>query len=278
MNTSSQEQCQGRQAFSLFVFLFASTTILPLSHAFSSSNNNSNSNNNNNNLLDAANMALQNSPTATKFVTNRMCPFAQKAWCALEASGVPFEMQEISLYGAGGKPDWFWKLNPAGTVPVLVAHGGAAVFPDSDDILDQFQDGGTLYEMSKKMASGKGVGGPLYPPADRSDVRQAIDEWRQRINKMLPVGKKAVLSGKLDKNLKTHLASMNDAVVGPYLASQRLTTADCHAFPFLWRLAQEYPSQFQSDYPALQEWLDFVSKDKSLPLARTVQSSWWWWW
>ena len=69
-----------------------------------------------------------------RFVTNRQCPFAHKAWIALEESQRPFEMEEISLYGPNGKPDWFWKLYPAGTVPDLVA--GDQVLPDSDNILD----------------------------------------------------------------------------------------------------------------------------------------------
>ena len=215
-------------------------------------------------LLDAANMALKNSPSAQRFVTNKMCPFAQKVWCALEASQTPYEMEEISLYGRNGKPDWFLKLNPKGTVPVLVAQGGAAVFPDSDVVLDQYEAGNIQGNT------------PIYPPADREDVRQSIKDWRARINAMLPDGKAAVLSGKLSKRLHQHLTEMNDAVVGPYLASQRVTTADCHAFPFVWRLAQEYPSAFESDYTSLKAWLELCQEQPAF--SRTVQSSWWWWW
>lgn len=227
-------------------------------------------------LLDAANMALKNSPSSTRFVTNRMCPFAQKVWCALEASGIPYEMQEISLYGANGKPDWFRKLNPAGTVPVLVAYGGAAVYPDSDIILDQFQQDPPTLSGSKAT--------PLYPPADRPEVRQAVQEWRARINRMLPIGKDSVLRGSgrsMSSELHACLEEMEQAVVGPYLASQRLTTADCHAFPFLWRLQQEYPQAFDNcDFPKLSKWLQHSTsgESSSSPLARTVQTSWWWWW
>jgi len=82
----------------------------------------------------------------TQFVTNKQCPFAQKAWIALEASGCPYEMREVSLYGSGGKPDWFWKLNPQGTVPIVAVKGGTgggedAVFADSELILDVVGDG-----------------------------------------------------------------------------------------------------------------------------------------
>eukprot|EP00820_Chromera_velia_P015933 Cvel_25680.t1-p1 / transcript=Cvel_25680.t1 / gene=Cvel_25680 / organism=Chromera_velia_CCMP2878 / gene_product=hypothetical protein / transcript_product=hypothetical protein / location=Cvel_scaffold2943:21157-21569(+) / protein_length=110 / sequence_SO=supercontig / SO=protein_coding / is_pseudo=false len=43
-------------------------------------------------------------PPKLQFITNRQCPFAQKTWIALEESGMPYEMKEISLYGSGGKP------------------------------------------------------------------------------------------------------------------------------------------------------------------------------
>jgi len=58
----------------------------------------------------------------SKPATPRKCPFAQKAWVALETSGCEYEMKEISLYGSGGKPDWFWKLNPRGTVSLKLEY------------------------------------------------------------------------------------------------------------------------------------------------------------
>jgi glutathione S-transferase len=39
---------------------------------------------------------------------------------------VDFNLTEISLYGAGGKPDWFLSMNPKGMVPVL-RHGDKVV-------------------------------------------------------------------------------------------------------------------------------------------------------
>ena len=46
--------------------------------------------------------------------TNKMCPFAQKAWIAIDekkdARGTKFVMEEIGLYGSGGKPAWFLKV------------------------------------------------------------------------------------------------------------------------------------------------------------------------
>lgn len=192
-----------------------------------------------------------------RFVTNKMCPFAQKAWCALSASGASFEMEEISLYGAGGKPKWFLELNPQGTVPVVVS--GVEVFPDSDDILDAFQHG-TLKGSTS-----------LYP--DDPEQQQKINEWRSKINKMLPSGKSSVFDRKPSKQLHKILLDLENSLVGPNLCGETLSTADCAAFPFLWRLKSEFGL---AEYPKLSQW---VEKCESEPcFGKTTQSSWWWWW
>jgi glutathione S-transferase len=118
-----------------------------------------------------------------------MCPFTQKAWIALEVSQAPYESQEIPLNGNGGKLDWFRKLNPAGTVPVLVCNNGAAVFPDSDLIL-------YALESDQAALSETPSGNPLLlSKSDDLAVYQSVKAWRSRINQMPPVGKRAVLSG-----------------------------------------------------------------------------------
>ena len=107
---------------------------------------------------------------------------AQKAWIALEASNVPYQMEEISLYGPNGKPNWFWKLNPKGTVPTLVASDGASsVYTDSEDILNSI---GNLVQDSSSR--------PDIVPSDEDSVRRD-KEFRQKLTEFLPIGKSAVL-------------------------------------------------------------------------------------
>jgi glutathione S-transferase len=209
-------------------------------------------------------MALQNnSPAATRLVTHKMCPFAQKAWIALECSEQPYELEEISLYGSGGKPSWFLQLNPSGTVPVLVCNGGArqVVLPDSDLILDAIESGSAM----------QGSVNLLLPEND-SRFAESVKAWRNSINQLLPVGKKAVLSGATAPLLEL-LRDMDANVVGPYLAGDHVSTADCHAFPFLWRIETEFGL---ATYPKLQSWLDMCSKQPAF--QKTIQPSWWWWW
>lgn len=187
-----------------------------------------------------------------------MLSYAQKVWIALEASQTPYEMQEISLYGSNGEPDWFRKLNPAGTVPVLVAEGGSMIIRDSDMILDYYEK--------------LGIGSvSLYSDANAPRIKQ----WRRLLNdRLIPAGKDSVLSGRrMTANLKASLAELELLIVEPYVAGDTITTADCHAFPFLWRLQDEYGLD---DYSKLSKWIAMCSQER--PFQCTIQSSWWWWW
>jgi glutathione S-transferase len=203
-----------------------------------------------------------------RLITNKMCPFAQKAWLALECSQIPYEMEEISLYGAGGKPDWFWKLNPAGTVPVLVQKMASAtkVWPDSDLILQAIGAGEVVCDNNVLQMT----------ESQRNDV----DEWRKQINEMLPAGKKAVLgsgnTSELAKMLQDKLESKLSSQDTDYLVGNAVTIADCHAFPFLWRLDQEFGLATGLNCPKLGAWVERRSKQPEF--RKTIQSAWWWWW
>lgn len=195
-----------------------------------------------------------------QFVTNTWCPFAQKAWIALEASNAKYSMREISLYGAGGKPDWFWELNPKGTVPVVVVSDGGEkmVLADSEDILDAVLDGRI-----------KGDGN-----MSTSEEKDAIMRWRNVISKQIqPVGKSSVLGGSKSK-LQSLLKELDSQVVGPYLTGNTFTVADAAAFPFFWRLHSEYGL---NDTKQLKAWFDRCSQEKAV--KKTIPTGgWWWWW
>ena len=204
--------------------------------------------------------------TDTQFVTNKRCPFAQKAWIALEASETPYNMREVSLYGTGGKPDWFWKLNPQGTVPVI-AVGDDAVFADSELILNAVSDGRISGSMD----------GLLQVNSRLIDEEIAIaNQWRSMISKQLaPVGKSAVLGGSLPK-LRSLLQELNTMVAGVYLVGDKMTVADCAAFPFFWRIDNEFGIGGDGE-ENLRKWLDTCMETPEI--KRTIPSSgWWWWW
>uniref|UniRef100_A0A7R9WM77 GST N-terminal domain-containing protein n=1 Tax=Craspedostauros australis TaxID=1486917 RepID=A0A7R9WM77_9STRA len=196
----------------------------------------------------------------SKLITNKMCPFAQKAWIALEVSQTPYTLQEISLYGPNGKPDWFWDLNPAGTVPVFVNSDKEQVYADSDLILD------SIDTIRGDDSSGLST---------NSKHSQQIAEFRSKMKSFLPIGKSAVLGGS-KKEMWDRLREMDADVVGPYICGDEVTVADCSAFPFLWRIENAYGSFEKEGCERLHGWLQTCKANKSF--SKTVQSSWWWWW
>jgi glutathione S-transferase len=202
-----------------------------------------------------------------RFITNEQCPFAHKAWLALECSGLQYTTQQVSLYGSNGKPDWFWQLNPEGTVPVLIVEADKQiVLPDSNLILDWMQDNNMQStSLSIDQCS-----------ADKSDTADKIAQWRRMVDKMLPVGKNYVLSKSNKQGLITMLQEMDASVVGPYLTGDTVTTADCHAFPFLWRLSQR-ESKVLDGCASIKNWLAHCQRLEAFKKTTRV-SSWWWWW
>jgi glutathione S-transferase len=201
-------------------------------------------------------LSLHNAPM--RFLSNKMCPYAQKAWIALEASKLPYKLEEIDLYG--GKPDWLWELNSKGTVPVLVLTDGG-VLPDSDIIVDWIESQESARLKRNQLCT--------------NTQQEATKEWRRCLNtELLPIGKESVLAGRtISDKLKATLTKLDAMVVGPYLTGKEITTADCHAFPFLWRLNDKYGLD---NYLKLAAWIAKCSKEE--PFQITVQSSYWWWW
>lgn len=181
-------------------------------------------------------------------------------------------MVEVSLYGVGGKPDWFWKLNPQGTVPVVTtaSRGGEdeVVFADSELILDAVGAG--------KVGSGKDS--MLIVDGLSEDEKSCSNHWRKIIREqLLPVGKSAVLGGSKSKLLRSLLKDLNSQVVGPYLVGEKMTLADCSAFPFLWRIDQEFGIGGDDGEAKLRLWLDECTRTD--PIRRTIPTQgWWWWW
>jgi len=106
-----------------------------------------------------------------------------------------------------------------------------------------------------------------------------IEKWRALVkHKIAPIGKRAVLQGKRSDLMKLLSQEIDAEIVGPYLCGDKLTVADCAAFPFLWRLDQEFGklSEKQHQCGNIRKWIDHCLQDKAIKC--TVQSSWWWWW
>ncbi|NVO56993.1 glutathione S-transferase family protein [Rhodobacteraceae bacterium B1Z28] len=71
-----------------------------------------------------------------KIVSFNICPFVQRVAALLEAKGLAYEIEFISLQN---KPQWFLDISPNGQVPLLVTDGGQALF-ESDAIVEYLEE------------------------------------------------------------------------------------------------------------------------------------------
>ena len=71
-----------------------------------------------------------------KIVSFKICPFVQRVTALLEAKGIPYELEYISL---SDKPQWFLDISPNGQVPVLITDRGRALF-ESDAIVEYLEE------------------------------------------------------------------------------------------------------------------------------------------
>jgi len=192
-----------------------------------------------------------------QFFTNKMCPFAQKAWVALEEKNVAFELVEIGLYGSGGKPSWFLEMNPKGLVPVL-KHGEKVVV-ESNDIL-------------KYVDKYLGEAGSLQGGSPE------VDAWMALLSKVQSEGKAVMCGGGSSKSLPATLAAFESKVGGTFLMGEDFSLADAAAAPMFQRVMSE-KARFglvQESHPRIFAWWAAVSARPSF--AKTVVSNYWWWW
>ncbi|MEP2717882.1 glutathione S-transferase family protein [Pseudophaeobacter sp.] len=74
--------------------------------------------------------------TMIKIVSFKICPFVQRVTALLEAKGLDYEVEFISL---ADKPAWFLQIAPNGQVPILITDQGQALF-ESEAIVEYIQD------------------------------------------------------------------------------------------------------------------------------------------
>ena len=208
--------------------------------------------------------------------------FTPKAWIALEAAKVPYKFEQVSLYGSGGKPSWFMKLNPKGQVPVLVVNDDnnkdKVVIADSDLILDEM---GMV--MDSVFTKSQSTSSPNQLLVSDGDNDAKINAFRSALREFLPIGKSAVLGGDKERmwsKLRELDALMDTGGKQSYIiaGTNKPTIADCAGFPFLWRIDQEFGSSSweSNSCQNIPAWLDFCKKQP--PFKNSIQQSWWWWW
>lgn len=184
----------------------------------------------------------------------RRCPYAMRARLALHASGVTFEVREVSLRN---KPESMLIASPKGSVPVLVLPDGQ-VIDESWDIMQwalrQHDPEDWLGKNSVYLAAAT-----LLLNENDSIFKASLDRYKyfERYPEHPQIFYR--VQGELFlQQLEHRLHATN------YLLSDSLSIADAVILPFIRQFAEVDPDWFaQSPYPALQRWLeDFLQSNK----------------
>ena len=185
-----------------------------------------------------------------KLYTHTACPFAQRVWIALEASGVAYEKVEVNLYGRGGFDKAALKqveksggLSAKGYIPVMAI--GDEVIRESSVCVQRVAD----------------LAGAALRPDDAELAATLI-----KLCNALP---KQTSSREIDALLR----KCDDAVsTRAFLAGATLSVADVNLLPFLQRVEDDIPA----DATHLR---GYMARAHATPaFSKTVVPSWWWWW
>ena len=71
-----------------------------------------------------------------EIVSFKICPFVQRVTALLEAKGIDYDIEYISLKD---KPQWFLDISPNGQVPILILDDGQTLF-ESDAIVEYIEE------------------------------------------------------------------------------------------------------------------------------------------
>ena len=248
-------------------------------------------------------MLLQH-PHIYKFITNRMCPYAQKVWMALEVLEIPYTMVEIPLYGPNGKPDWFLQYNPKGTVPVLVIITSQPSSSASGSSCSSST--GSLSRSTGSQSSSSSKHERILTSSDEilhvlfqeEKIAQDRPQWiiqqqQQQQQQLLLLAGKAVVLNNNPSNLRAlhdvlhHMEEQWPPVNVPKNTDyedetmaatkpSRPSMVDCCLFPFVWRLQIEFQWLDSRTYPNLYAWYQDMETNRAV--QATMPAQWWWWW
>ncbi len=185
-----------------------------------------------------------------KIVSFKICPFVQRVTALLEAKGIDYDIEYISLRD---KPQWFLDVSPSGQVPVLVTDGGQALF-ESDAIVEYIEE--------------------AYPPLqpDLALETKAINRaWSYLASKSYLVQCSAQRSSDCS-TLKKRSEKLNAAFdrmekqLGktPYFGGKSIGMVDVAWLPLLHRadIVREHSSHdFLGDRPKLKAWQQTLLAD-----------------
>mmetsp|Transcript_38105 Transcript_38105/g.151202 ORF Transcript_38105/g.151202 Transcript_38105/m.151202 type:complete len:231 (-) Transcript_38105:988-1680(-) len=218
--------------------------------------------------VDSPELGRYSKKKRIELVSAKPCPYAQRAWIALEEVGVEYTLREVELYG-GRKPDWFLKVNPKGQVPVLL------VYDEGDNQLQPIIGSNVICRYIADNL--RTEASELANPEEAKDWHEWIDDdlgyhGKELVTKSRRGG--SVLGGQLaTRLLKVEEALRNG---GPFVCGSEFSTVDVSLYPFLSRLEETFSLE-EAHFPHLLTYIRLLKSRRSIQRAST-QGGWWWWW
>lgn len=178
-----------------------------------------------------------------KIVSFKICPFVQRVTGLLEAKGIPYEIEYISLKD---KPGWFLEISPNGQVPLLITESGQALF-ESDAIVEYIEEVTVPLEADVT---------PEQRAMDRAWSYMAAKNYLVQCSTMRSADENTLeeRSAKLRKIFHKAEWQLAD---GPYFKGEQLSNVDIAWLPLLHRahiVKQHSGYDFLEGLPKMQAW------------------------
>ncbi len=178
-----------------------------------------------------------------KIVSFKICPFVQRVTGLLEAKGLPYEIEYISLKN---KPQWFLDISPNGQVPVLITDSGHALF-ESDAIAEYLDE--VTPPLEEHVT-------PEQRAIDRAWSYQASKNYLVQCSTMRSVDE-AMLIERTATLGKAFQKAENAISDGPYFKGKQLSNVDIAWLPLLHRadiIRQHTGCDLVAKYPKVKAW------------------------
>lgn len=165
--------------------------------------------------------------------TAAWCPYCCKVWIMLEEKRVPYVVKKVNMNCYGDKPDWFWKMQPSGGIPVAELDG--VVIRESNDIMMAVE---RAFPEARPMLPDEAT-----DPEAAARVRPLLTLERELFSGWFrwlgstDGGASRINMESLLKRVDAELA----VAEGPFFLGGELTLVDCMFAPFLERMAASLP-------------------------------------
>ncbi|KAL2769302.1 glutathione S-transferase omega-1 isoform 1 [Daubentonia madagascariensis] len=183
----------------------------------------------------------------------RFCPFAERTLLVLKAKGIRHEVININLKN---KPEWFFKKNPLGLVPVLENSKGQLIYESAItcEYLDEAYSGKKLLPEDPYEKACQKMIFELF-----SKVPSLVTSFLRRQNKEDCSGLKEELHREFSK-LEEVLTNKKTAFFG----GNSLSMIDYLIWPWLERLEALELNECVDHTPKLKLWMAAMRKDPTV--------------